>query len=88
MMLKMGAMFVLLLLFTLASVQQEDVQARKTRLKRDFHRALRQSPLGCPGTCGKGGKCVGSCECTMYKNCYCSNNGIRQPGCSCTCPTR
>nr|X5IWT5.1 RecName: Full=Alpha-conotoxin GVIIIB; AltName: Full=AlphaS-conotoxin GVIIIB; Flags: Precursor [Conus geographus]BAO65639.1 G106_VD_Superfamily_S_precursor_conopeptide [Conus geographus] len=85
MMSKMGAMFVLLLLFTLASSQQEgDVQARKTRPKSDFYRALPRSGSTC--TCFTSTNCQGSCECLSPPGCYCSNNGIRQPGCSCTCP--
>nr|WEQ50347.1 conotoxin S M8.5 [Conus magus] len=83
MMSKMGAMFVLLLLFTLASVQQEgDVQARKTSLKSDFYRALRQ---GCTGTCYQSSRCDGKCDCDHSKNCYCSGKGHHHPGCTCTC---
>uniref|UniRef100_A0A0K8TU68 Conopeptide n=1 Tax=Conus lenavati TaxID=1519839 RepID=A0A0K8TU68_CONLV len=86
MMSKMGAMFVLLLLFTLASSQQEgDVQARKTRLKSDFYRTLAMSNRGCTFLCGK--ECNNSCECEgNHEYCYCTNAvSPGASGCACKC---
>nr|QFQ61098.1 conotoxin superfamily S [Conus magus] len=84
MMSKMGAMFVLLLLFTLASSQQEgDVQARKTSLKSDFYRALRGCTL--VNNCEKNGACNGDCHC-KGKICKCGSSARPwKPGCACTC---
>uniref|UniRef100_P58924 Sigma-conotoxin GVIIIA n=1 Tax=Conus geographus TaxID=6491 RepID=CS8A_CONGE len=86
MMSKMGAMFVLLLLFTLASSLQEgDVQARKTRLKSDFYRALARDDRGCTRTCG-GPKCTGTCTCTNSSKCGCRYNVHPSGwGCGCAC---
>nr|BAO65636.1 G103_VD_Superfamily_S_precursor_conopeptide [Conus geographus] len=85
MMSKMGAMFVLLLLFTLASSLQEgDVQARKTRLKSDFYRALARDVGECTH-CG-GADCTGSCTCTNWSSCVCMNFSSSEEGeCGCTC---
>nr|AXL95485.1 conotoxin precursor superfamily S [Conus ermineus] len=89
MMSKMGAMFVLLLLFTLASSQQEgDVQARKTHLKNVFRRTLPRSGLTCTGGCFESTECDGDCNCQGYDSCSCSAAGPhdnKNPGCSCYC---
>uniref|UniRef100_A0A0K8TUR4 Conopeptide n=1 Tax=Conus lenavati TaxID=1519839 RepID=A0A0K8TUR4_CONLV len=88
MMSKMGAMFVLLLLLTLASSQQEgDVQARKTSLKSDFYRALRPYDRQCTfvNNCQQNGACNGDCSCGD-QICKCGYR-IRpgRSGCACTC---
>nr|B0L0Y5.2 RecName: Full=Conotoxin Ca8a; AltName: Full=Conotoxin Ca8.1; Flags: Precursor [Conus caracteristicus]ABQ00572.2 S-superfamily conotoxin precursor [Conus caracteristicus] len=88
MMLKMGAMFVLLLLFILPSSQQEgDVQARKTHLKRGFYGTLAMSTRGCSGTCHRreDGKCRGTCDCSGYSYCRCGDAHHFYRGCTCTC---
>nr|AMP44747.1 conotoxin [Conus betulinus] len=86
MMSKMGVTFVLLLLFTLASSQQDgDAQARKTHLKSDFYRTLAMSTRACTGTCGQGVGCRGTCNCQGNAQCWCGTNGHFQTGCSCTC---
>nr|ATF27523.1 conotoxin [Conus andremenezi] len=82
---KMGAMFVLLLLFTLTSSQQEgDVQARKMRSKNVFHRTMAKTTRGCEGTCygSEETNCNGSCECSSGGECYC---GYYRGSCICTC---
>nr|QFQ61100.1 conotoxin superfamily S [Conus magus] len=83
MMSKMGAMFVLLLLFTLASSQQEgDVQARKIRLRNDFLRTSRMIfTRGCGGSCHTTPGCGGNCECNSPVPCYCSGTET----CVCVC---
>nr|QFQ61102.1 conotoxin superfamily S [Conus magus] len=88
MMSKMRAMFVLLLLFTLASSQQEgDVQARKTSLKSDFYRALRKyNKRECVFDCGT--DCSGSCSCDNAPFDWCSCSGPTSKGCKCTCRCR
>nr|AXL95481.1 conotoxin precursor superfamily S [Conus ermineus] len=86
MMSKMGAMFVLLLLFTLASSQQEgDVQARKTHLKSNFYRTLPRNVMVCTGTCSQSSGCDGTCNCTHSTNCYCKRKARPSPGCWCIC---
>nr|BAS22752.1 Conotoxin Superfamily S [Conus episcopatus] len=64
MMSKLGAMFVLLLLFTLASSQEKgDVQAGKTQ-KSDFYRTLTRSARGCTMSCAfQNNICQGTCHC-------------------------
>nr|BAS22830.1 Conotoxin Superfamily S [Conus episcopatus] len=63
MMSKLGAMFVLLLLFTLASSQEKgDVQAGKTQ-KSDFYRTLTRSARGCTMSCAfQNNICQGTCH--------------------------
>nr|BAS22759.1 Conotoxin Superfamily S [Conus episcopatus] len=65
MMSKLGAMFVLLLLFTLASSQEKgDVQAGKTQ-KSDFYRTLTRSARGCTMSCAfQNNICQGTCHCS------------------------
>uniref|UniRef100_P0C1W3 Alpha-conotoxin RVIIIA n=1 Tax=Conus radiatus TaxID=61198 RepID=CSA8A_CONRA len=90
MMSKMGAMFVLLLLFTLASSQQEgDVQARKTHPKREFQRILLRSGRKCNFDKCKGTgvyNCGESCSCEGLHSCRCTYNiGSMKSGCACIC---
>uniref|UniRef100_W4VRY6 S_Vc8.1 prepropeptide n=1 Tax=Conus victoriae TaxID=319920 RepID=W4VRY6_CONVC len=82
----MGAMFVLLLLFTLASSQwEEDVQARKTHLKSDFYRTLPRFARGCTISCEyQDNRCRGECHCPGKTNCYCTS-GHHNKGCGCAC---
>nr|BAS22886.1 Conotoxin Superfamily S [Conus episcopatus] len=74
MMSKLGAMFVLLLLFTLASSQEKgDVQAGKTQ-KSDFYRTLTRSARGCTMSCAfQNNICQGTCHCSGSTNCYCAS---------------
>nr|ATF27764.1 conotoxin [Conus praecellens] len=83
MMWKMGAMFVLLLLFTLPFGQQEgDFQARKIRPENVFLDTVAKSTRGCSGSCYTSSpKCNGACNCDR-SGCWCrpfSN------GCYCYC---
>nr|BAS22787.1 Conotoxin Superfamily S [Conus episcopatus] len=83
MMSKLGAMFVLLLLFTLASSQEKgDVQAGKTQ-KSDFYRTLTRSARGCTMSCAfQNNICQGTCHCSGSTNCYCAS-GHHNTGCGC-----
>nr|AMP44696.1 conotoxin [Conus betulinus] len=86
MMWKMGVMlFVVFLLFPLASLQQEgDIQAKKIDLKSNFYGALERPARDCRGTCGHTDQCTGTCECDGYDSCTCSNSG-QHSGCTCSC---
>nr|BAS22782.1 Conotoxin Superfamily S [Conus episcopatus] len=88
MMSKLGAMFVLLLLFTLASSQEKgDVQAGKTQ-KSDFYRTLTRSARGCTMSCAfQNNICQGTCHCSGSTNCYCAS-GHHNTGCGCACTNR
>uniref|UniRef100_A0A0K8TTJ6 Conopeptide n=1 Tax=Conus lenavati TaxID=1519839 RepID=A0A0K8TTJ6_CONLV len=82
MMSRMGVVFFLLLLFALASTQQEgDVEARKID---DWN--YRQVGPVCKGDCSTDGKlCGGECKCFGESNCRCHYFPAEQR-CSCFCP--
>nr|BAS22867.1 Conotoxin Superfamily S [Conus episcopatus] len=85
MMSKLGAMFVLLLLFTLSSSQAPpDVQAGKTQ-KSDFYRTLTRSARGCTMSSSfQNNICQGTCHYSIIPNCYCAI-GHHNTGCGCAC---
>uniref|UniRef100_A0A0K8TU57 Conopeptide n=1 Tax=Conus lenavati TaxID=1519839 RepID=A0A0K8TU57_CONLV len=69
MMSRMGVVFFLLLLFALASTQQEgDVEARKID---DLNYRSRPGPF-CMNRCSTNGRqCGGECNCSGASNCQC-----------------
>nr|AGE10530.1 conotoxin Di8.1 [Conus distans] len=76
MMLKMGAMFVLLLL---CSFTFTNIKARRTFWKRDLYGDL-AGRSSCSGTCYDSANCDGTCYC-REDNCWCTGD----LSCACQC---
>nr|AXL95737.1 conotoxin precursor superfamily S [Conus ermineus] len=82
MMSRMGVVFFLLLLFALASTQQEgDVEARK--IDNWSYRHVLLSRRGQQCTCGSTDQCDGSCAC-RGNNCRCKR-GVHRAASKCHC---